>query len=486
MAGLKRFQYANIDYDDIVSDTIAYLKEKHGENIWNDFEEDSSGVMLVEAVAYIFDKLLFYLERQANETYISTATERQNVINQCKLIGYRPYGARPAQVDITVSIKDAHATDVTLPAGTQVETQGGVIFETKTDAVIEAGTLSTVVGATQGETFEDSLGVSDGEAYQEFYLPRVGVIEIISLLVGEHEWDAVDSVAEQLSDAQVYTAELDAWGRCRISFGNGTSGQIPHRGERITVKYRIGGGVSGNVAPNTLTSVRDIATDENGDSVPVSVTNLEWAAGGSDPESIEHIRLWGPRYFETQKRCVTQQDYETFAMAYNDPDTGAIAKVRAVVHERSGEANVIRIYVLAYGSEAGAVALAPQTLKNALLNYLNQYKMLTDWLEIMDGEWRAVNFSGALTLLTGFKSAEVLENVKEALAALLETGTREMGEPLRISDVYAAIDGVDGVAHVELNTPTETVAAGANELLVLGNVNFSVETERASGNGKNI
>lgn len=486
MAGLKRFQYVDKDHAAIVSDLIARLKEKYGEKAWNDFEEDNSGVMLVEAVAYVIDGLLFYLDRQANETYLPTATERQNLINICKLIGYKPAAAQPAQADITVSIQEPHATDVTLPAGTQIETQSGIVFETKEDAVIEAGEISIIVGATEGETFEERLGVSDGEAYQEFYLPRAGVIEVLEIAVGDHIWDAVDSVADHLPEDKIYTADMDAWGRCRISFGNGVSGQIPREGERITAKYRIGGGLSGNVAPNTLINVRDIATDKDGNRVPISVTNKSWAAGGSDPESIERIKLWAPLFFETQNRCVTQGDYETFAMSYNDADVGAIAKARAIVRLRSGEANYIRFYILAYGSEAGTVAIAPQALKDALLKHLNQYKMLTDWLEIEDGSWRQIDIKGTLTISNGIKASVVIASVHEALEKLMDIETREMGEALRISDLYAAIDNVEGVVHAELETPTATVSAGDNELLVLGVVNLATEVEEAGMNGKNI
>ena len=273
MAGLKRFQYIDKDHASIVSDCITRIKETYGESAWNDFEEDSSGVMLIEAFAYVCDLLLFYLDHQANEAYLPTATERQNLINLCKLIGYSPAGAKPAQADITVSIKEVHDTDVTLPAGTQIETQGGVIFETKNDAVIKAGELATIVGAVEGETFEEIIGSSNGEAYQEFYLPRAGVIEVVSVAVGEHVWEAVDSVADHMPEEKVYTAELDAWGRVRITFGDGISGQIPREDEKITVIYRIGGGVRGNVAPDTITNVRDIAVDKNGSSVPVTVTN---------------------------------------------------------------------------------------------------------------------------------------------------------------------------------------------------------------------
>ena len=486
MAGLKRFQYTDRDHEAIVTDVIARLKEKYGEKKWNDFEEDNSGVMLIEAVAFCIDLLQYYLDRQANESYLPTATERQNLINLCKLIGYTPSAAQPAVADITVSIREAHSTDVTLPAGAQIETQGGVTFETKEDAVIKAGELSVTVGAVHGETYEERLGISTGEAWQEFYIPRTGVLEVTEVTVGDHTWDAVVSLADCRPEDKVYMAELDAWGRCRIAFGDGVTGQIPATDDRIMVTYRIGGGISGNVAPDTLTSVRDIATDEDGNRVSVSVTNKGWAAGGSEPESAESIKLWAPRFAEAQNRCVTQGDYEAFAMAYNDPDVGSIAKAHAVVRLRSGEANFIRFYVLTYGSEAGTVALAPQTLKDALLKHLNQYRQLTDWLEIEDGKWRTVDIRGTLTISNGIKSSAVITSVYEALGKLMNIETREMGDPLRISDLYAAIDNVEGVVHVELETPRETVTAEDNELLVLGSVNLATAVEEAGLNGKNI
>ena len=77
MAGLKRFNYTAKDHQSIVDDCISRIKEVYGSDYWNDFEEDNAGRMLIEAFAYVADLLLFYLDRQANETYLPTATERQ-------------------------------------------------------------------------------------------------------------------------------------------------------------------------------------------------------------------------------------------------------------------------------------------------------------------------------------------------------------------------------------------------------------------------
>ena len=437
--------------------------------------------MILESFAYVMDLLLFYLDRQANEVYIPTATERQNLINLCKLISYIVKTSKPAQVDITVSLDTPHSLNVTLPSGSLLETQDGLVFETSTDAVIQAGDLTTHVEAIEGETFEEVIGVSDGEAWQNFYLPRSGVIGILDITIAGHSWSYVDSFIEQDFDSEVFTAEIDAWRRAEIFFGDGKTGKIPDEGENIVVKYRIGGGIVGNVAPDTITNVRDIATDSKGNKVSVSVTNENWAAGGAEPESLESIKLWAPRFFETQNRCVTQQDYEAFAIKYD-----GIAKAKAVVRKRSGEANFIRLYVLTYGSTIGTVTTANETLKNNLVKYLDRYKMFTDWIEAEDGKWREINFSGQVIISDGFSIDLISSKIKEELSSLLDIETHDMGEALRISDVYAAIDNIEGVLFVELNEPKQTIIPDINEILVLGNIDFSYIVRGSIDHGKNF
>ena len=481
MAGLKRFKYTDKDHAAIVDDCISRIKQTYGTKYWNDFEEDNAGRMLLEAFAYVADLLLFYLDRQANESYIATATERQNLINLCKLIAYTPKTSTAAQVDIKISIDEINNTNVTLPAGAQLQTSDGLIFETTDDAIIQAGELDTHVTAVEGETFEEVIGVSDGSAYQNFYLPRSGVIGIQEIIIAEHVWTYVDSFADQLPEAEVFTAEIDAWRRCEIFFGNGKTGKIPESGENITVKYRIGGGLAGNVAPNTITNIRDIATDATGRKVQISVTNEDWARGGQEPESIDSIRVNAPRFFETQNRCVTQQDYEVFAASFD-----GIAKARAIVRKRSGEANFIRLYVLTYGDTAGSVAHANTTLKESLLAFIDKYKMLTDWIEIEDGSWTPVDFSGTVIISDGFIPKNILAEINSALSSLLDINTRDMGEALRISDVYAVIDNIEGVLFVELDTPKQTITPENNELLVLGNLDFNIYLRGSVDHGKNF
>ena len=129
--------------------------------------------------------------------------------------------------------------------------------------------------------------------------------------------------------------------------------------------------------------------------------------------------------------------------------------------------------MLTYGSEENTVAVPSQELKDDLLKYLDTYKMLTDWLEIEDGKDKTVNFSCHVKLFDGFSKVQVTQKINDALKSFMNIDTRDMGEPLRISDVYALIDGIDGVSFVELDSPSETITPESNELLTLGTVTIS-------------
>jgi uncharacterized phage protein gp47/JayE len=480
--GMKRISYAQRDHEAIVADVVERLKLKYPDK-WNDAYEDSLGMMLIESVAYIVDLLNFYLDRQANETYLPTATERQNIINLSKIVGYTARNAVPASVALSFSVDEVHEIPVVIRQGSQIATNAGTVFELAEDVTIEPGALSATGAAVQGESFEELLGVSNGTPNQEYTASRSGIIKVAFVSVSGSEWKAVDSVLDYGEDDQVYIVELDSDGSATVFFGDGIHGRMPGNGEKVTVKYRVGSGAAGNVLAETLTVMRNIAMDTNGNRITVSVTNPVPASGGAEAESDEHIRLWAPRYFETQERCVTQADYETAAMMFHDEEAGAIAKARAIVHERSGEANVIRYYVLSYAEDPNSLALTSQPLKDALLAYVNQRKMLTDYIEVQDGTWRFIDIIGTLHISLGFSAGVIIERVKAALKSLLNVKNTQMGGTLRISDVYATIDNTEGVENVELQTPTSTVIANPNEALLLGSVIFLVDGD--AGNGTN-
>lgn len=475
MSELKRFSYMGRDYGSIIEDCAARIKARYPDT-WNDFYEDNLGVVILEVFAYVCDTLLFYGDRQALETYLATATERQNVINIAAAIGYRVAGASPASADITFSIEEGRTRDVTIPAGTQIATQEGVAFELINDAVIPAGGTTIIGGARQGITYSESLGTSSGEGNQSYFIDRQGIVSITAVYVGGVAWEPVESLFEQEADSRAYKAMLNSDGTAQISFGDGDYGAIPPQGEDIEIIYRVCSGAAGNVLAGTITVMRDIATDSVGNRVPVTATNVTAATGGADQESLTHIKNWAPKYYETQDRCVTQNDYETRAIAFDGGDSGRIAKCRAIVTEQTGAANVITLYVLAY-SAGGGLAIASEALKNALGENISQYKMLTDWIEVDDGTIEPINISGDIKMMPGFRESFVAPKVMAALEGLFDPEIRQMGQAMRISDLYGVIEKAEGVDYVELSSPLATITPGNSAVLTLGTVSLTYSTQ---------
>ena len=79
--------YSNIDYELIRRELIAKIPQLTDR--WTDFNHSDLGVVLLELFCGIGDMLAYYLDVQAAEAFLPTARQRQNVIDLCKLIGYR-------------------------------------------------------------------------------------------------------------------------------------------------------------------------------------------------------------------------------------------------------------------------------------------------------------------------------------------------------------------------------------------------------------
>ena len=308
MSDLVRINYIDKDHDSIVSDVIAQIKAKYPDT-WTDFEHDNAGRMLLEVHAYIIDLLLFYLDRQANECFLVTARERQKAINCCKAIGYVLSSAVPSKVTVKITLKYTVPSNVTINAGTELTTSEKIVFELDADVIILAGELNGFGTATQGKTYTEILGISDGSANQSFLISKTGVIDIKQISVGYEKWTEVESFAFASALSKNYTVEIDALGRGKIIFGDNRNGLIPTAGSMVKIVYRVGGGLKGNIVKNTLIKVNGTGYDANGQPVAVTVTNEEAATGGEDEETIAHARKWAPVTYSQQNRLVTEEDY---------------------------------------------------------------------------------------------------------------------------------------------------------------------------------
>ena len=150
--------------------------------------------------------------------------------------------------------------------------------------------------------------------------------------------------------------------------------------------------------------------------------------------------------FATQNRAVTLQDFE--AVAYSmPPKFGSIKRIRVVQDPDSFKRN-LNLYVLAEDSN-GLLTEANNTLKENLKMWLNNYKMIHDTVDILDG--KIVNYGIEYHAIANpeFNKFDVLQEAQNLLAEHFSQPLY-MGEPLYITDVYNLLNkNVSGIIDVK-------------------------------------
>ena len=81
-------KYTSREFESIKESLIDYVKRYYPET-FRDFSEASFGSLMLDTVAYVGDVLSFYLDYQANESFLDTATEYDNILKLGKQLGYK-------------------------------------------------------------------------------------------------------------------------------------------------------------------------------------------------------------------------------------------------------------------------------------------------------------------------------------------------------------------------------------------------------------
>ena len=242
-------------------------------------------------------------------------------------------------------------------------------------------------------------------------------------------------------------------------------GQSPSN-TTITFKYLIGGGLSSNVPSNTITEVDYVSTNPN-PNLPanmatfiknsIAVNNPEPARGGGDGDSIEEIRMNTMANFSAQNRTVTKDDYiiRTLSMP---PQFGNISKAYITqddqISSNTNEPNripnplALNLYTLGYDSDKYLTTLNTAT-KNNLMTYLEQYRMLTDAINIKDGFVINFGLEFEITAFKNYNNQEVLLKCVAELKEYFKIDKWQINQPIIISEAENLLAGIKGVQTVE-------------------------------------
>jgi hypothetical protein len=236
----------------------------------------------------------------------------------------------------------------------------------------------------------------------------------------------------------------------------------------IRVRYLTGGGVTSNVASNDLTIIdKAPAYFPSGISnsvanqvlASIACNNPTAAAGGRGGDEIEEIRNNALYAYQSQLRAVTREDYIVRALSLPS-NYGSIAKVY-VTQDMAREAlstptvssttfnNPLSLdmYILGYNSNK-QLTTASNTLKQNLVTYLNQYRMVTDAINIKDAYYINIGINFDIKIQRGYSSSTVVTNCITALQSFFNINNWAINQPIIISDITSTLLQIDGVQSV--------------------------------------
>ena len=442
--------YVQYDFDDLVVQLINRIRQ---EDAWKDTYRSATGQMLVELLAYVANLVLYYIERRAEESYISTAKNRSSVVNLVKLLNYNPKRNVSSTGVLKFSVPTAPGKNIFVSKWTECQTSNGYKFLVSQDAVISGFQTEVEVDGIQGEIVEINT-TSTGDADQEFTISDTKVENTnLFIYVDDVEWDEVSSFIASTATSLDYRVNYNLDGTVTIIFGNDIFGKIPPTGSEILIRYVKSDGLDGNVyEPDKITTINTPIYDEDGALVDdIEVTNPEEGdkglfLGGDDEEDIEEIRYEAPRVFSTGERAVTKLDFK-----YILENTASVANANVWGENEENPPNYDmfnRVKIVLILQEW---VLPNDEFKDNLTEALYEKSLITVKYEYVDPIILQVIPVIDVKANQGETLSQVQAEVETAFDNAFELGvTTKLGVDKRISDLVALIDNLDSVSYHHL------------------------------------
>ena len=222
----------------------------------------------------------------------------------------------------------------------------------------------------------------------------------------------------------------------------------------LTITYRAGGGLNNNVSAKTIRTVSSLLTKFNLN-VPqtkvaqirssLEVNNLSPARGGEDVPTLDELRFAALNARGAQSRIVTKQDL--IARVYTmPPNFGRVFRVGV----RSSPTNPLatQLFIVSRDTD-GYLTISPDTLKKNLAKFLNQFRLTSDAIDILDSQIVNYQLEYTVTIDQGVDKTTLLATLNENISNYLATKNFQIDQPIVISDIANLILNQDGVISLE-------------------------------------
>ena len=328
-------QFTSLDFDDIKAQIKDFLRSNSN---FADFDfEGSNFSVLIDTLAYNTYINSFNANLVANESFLDSATIRENVISLARNIGYVPRSKTAATA--TIRIGDINVGTTNDSTTKFLKLRSGLVcvgsaqnttyrFSVPDDII---STRVVDVNGTSFAKFDNPITIHEGTYLTRVYRvdtsvdqryiiesPNIDSSTIRVFVSGPNDtsigrkYSMVDNILNIDKNSEIFLAQEVQDEKYEILFGDGLFGRKLENASTITVRYIVTEGETGNGASDfsfqgTFTKSDDTLFTP---STSVTVSTVQNASNGSEVEDVSSIKYFAPRLYSAQYRAVTPRDYE--------------------------------------------------------------------------------------------------------------------------------------------------------------------------------
>ena len=437
----------DLDFQEISENLKTYLK---GQDTFKDYDFEGSNInVLVDLLAYASHIGAVNTNIAASEMFLDSAQIRKNVVSRAKDLGFVPASEKASSAIVNIKASNIRNADQTTPTENDMILPRGHNFTTVYDGVSYNFVCSDSVTPTrdnldftysnvnllQGQYVTDSY-IFDSQIKNSKFVLSNARVDKSSLEVSVNSNGSVSKftlstdVSTITSSTKVFYTQENEEGFIEIYFGDGVLGQGLLDGDQISVTYIIVDDIHADNA-KSFTMANAINGFTN-----VSITTTSPATGGAERESVDSIKFKATKFYTSQNRLVTLNDYKAKVSEYY-PNADAVAVW-------GGEDNDPPEYGKVF------ISLKPQNSdylseieKSSVQSQLNQLNMLTVRPVIVDAEIVKILVTTTFKYNeneTTLSKGELEALVKSAIISFDNTNLNNFDSIFRHSNLVKTID----------------------------------------------
>lgn len=322
MKSTQPLPVTSLDFNDLKLVITEYIKNQTDFNSYN--YQGSNLSMLIDILAYNSQLSAYNINMVANELSLETSTFRDNVVSLAKRLGYQPktYTCSKVGVTLTTTADVSQFEYLKIYPGVLVsasnEGKAYTFLNEKTLVATISGGSATFseIPLIEGKYFNITYVVDYSDENQRFIIPNAYIdSDTITVTVQGDSYQRKLDILGVDPSSKVFFVDQIQDQKLEVIFGDDVIGRKLQNGEIVNIQYVQTSGSSANGLKSFSFSGKVYGVS-NGIETQLSANvfqltiDSDSSYGGSDFESIKSIKYNAPRYYSSQKRAVTLEDYE--------------------------------------------------------------------------------------------------------------------------------------------------------------------------------